>query len=122
MSEVKNEVEADIPFGAIENGRAFMDRVEHHYDFTCEAGPLRSCYEWQEARLCFEQVALWATYAALSQPVPERPAAEEVEAIRAEIKQFRRDAGNLATALSLGGSIEKVTEVLRIIESGGPTQ
>jgi hypothetical protein len=47
---------------------------------------------------------------------------DEAEAIQAreEIKQLRRDAGNLATALSLGGSIEKVIDVLRIIESGGP--
>jgi hypothetical protein len=81
MSEVKNQVEADIPFGAIENGRAFMDRVENHYDFTCEAGPLVSCYEWQEARRCFEHLALWASNAALSHPAPDVPGAEEVESI-----------------------------------------
>lgn len=34
------------------------------------------------------------------------------------IKQLQRDAGNLATLLELGGSIAKVTEVLRLIESG----
>lgn len=44
----------------------------------------------------------------------------ELVAMGREMQALRRDAGNLATALSLGGSIEKVTEVLRIIEAGGP--
>jgi hypothetical protein len=96
-------MEADIPFGAIENGRAFMDRVEHHYDFTCEAGPLRSCYEWQEARLCFEQVALWATHAAVT-PAPLAQSTEEVEAIRARHEAVKSRLADDAYYSSPNGS------------------
>ncbi len=81
MTDTINQ-DAEFPLGAIENGRAFMDRVEHQYDFTCEAGPLASCYEWQEARRCFEYLASWANQVALSHPASDVPGAEEVEAIR----------------------------------------
>ena len=53
----------EFPLGAIENGRAFMDRVEHNYDFQSEGGPLGMCSDWLDARNCFEHLALWATAA-----------------------------------------------------------
>ncbi len=49
----------EIPHGAIENGRAFLQRLTDHYDFTCEAGPLSNCSDYHEAVRCFEHIAQW---------------------------------------------------------------
>lgn len=40
------------PNGALHNADAFAERLESIYDFECEAGPLRNCYEWTELRRC----------------------------------------------------------------------
>ena len=45
--------QSDFPTGAIENGRAFIDRLETHYSFECEAGPLKNCTDWYELIRCF---------------------------------------------------------------------
>lgn len=50
----------DFPLGAIENGRAFAERLEGDYSFQCEAGQLTDCVDWQEFRRCFEYLAEWA--------------------------------------------------------------
>lgn len=36
--------------GSIPGARlaALVKRLETHYDFQCEGGPLRNCVEWQE--------------------------------------------------------------------------
>lgn len=47
----------EVPIGAIENGREFLRRLVDHYDFQCEAGNLRWCYEYQELVRCFEHMA-----------------------------------------------------------------
>jgi hypothetical protein len=48
-------VERQLPNGAIENGRAFMERVEQLYNFTDEHGhQLANCSDWQEFVKCFE--------------------------------------------------------------------
>lgn len=54
---IGNDVE--YPSGAIYNGQAFIDRLEQVYDFNCEAGPLRNCYEWMELRRCFDYLAAY---------------------------------------------------------------
>ncbi|MFC4727480.1 hypothetical protein [Coralloluteibacterium thermophilus] len=49
----------DVPLGAIENGRAFADRLEV-YPFESVGGDLRQCCDWHEFRRCFEHLAQWA--------------------------------------------------------------
>lgn len=51
----------EIPHGAIENGRAFLQRLADHYNFTCEAGSLSNCTDYHEAVRCFEFIAQWAS-------------------------------------------------------------
>ena len=55
--------------GAIVNGRVYADRLEHHYKFECEAGPLHLCNDWVEFRRCFDWLAEHATPPA-AQPAP----------------------------------------------------
>jgi len=49
----------EIPVGAIENGRAFAERLEM-YGFECEGGNMLNCSDWQEFRQCFNHLAEWA--------------------------------------------------------------
>lgn len=49
----------DFLMGAIENGRAFADRLELT-GLECPAGDLRMCSDWQEFRRCFDWLARWA--------------------------------------------------------------
>lgn len=51
----------EIPLGAIENGRAFADRLEA-YPFECQGGNLNMCSDWQEFRQCFEHLSEWAMH------------------------------------------------------------
>ena len=51
----------EIPNGAIENGRAFLQRLVDHYDFTCEAGSLANCTDYHEAVRCFEHITQWVS-------------------------------------------------------------
>lgn len=53
--------ESEVPLGAIENGRAFADRLET-YPFECEGGNLSMCTDWQELRRCFDHLSEWAMH------------------------------------------------------------
>lgn len=53
---------SDEPLGAIENGRAFADRLENHYQFECDGGKLNMCSDWQEFRRCFEYLSEWVMH------------------------------------------------------------
>lgn len=70
-------LKADVPLGAIENGRAFADRLEA-YPFECEGGNLNMCSDWQELRRCFEHLSEWAMHSQ-----PETPA---TDAFLAEVR------------------------------------
>lgn len=50
----------EFPSGAIFNGRAHIDRLEHNYRFDCEAGPLEMCHDWLGLKACFECLAATA--------------------------------------------------------------
>lgn len=52
---------SEVPLGAIENGRAFADRLEA-YPFECQGGNLSMCSDWQELIRCFEHLAEWAMH------------------------------------------------------------
>lgn len=47
----------EYPAGAIANGRTHIDRLESHYRFDCEAGPLSNCGDWHGLKRCFEHLA-----------------------------------------------------------------
>lgn len=76
-------LKADVPLGAIENGRAFADRLEA-YPFECEGGNLNMCSDWQELRRCFEHLSEWAMHSQ-----PETPA---TDAFLAEVRAQGVDA------------------------------
>lgn len=70
---------SDFPMGAIENGRAFADRLEQT-GLECPAGDLRMCSDWHEFRRCFEWLAAWALGA--------HPAPEEAARLRARVAKL----------------------------------
>lgn len=59
---------SEVPLGAIENGRAFADRLEA-YSFECQGGNLSMCSDWQELIRCFEHLAEWAMHGQDETPV-----------------------------------------------------
>ena len=68
-------LKSDIPLGAIENGRAFADRLEN-YQFECEGGNLNMCSDWQEFRRCFEYLSEWAMHSQTEHPATDAFLAE----------------------------------------------
>ena len=83
----------DIPLGAIENGRAFAERLEAT-GLDCEAGDLKMCSDWQEFRQCFEFLAEWAISlsARLAQPVVAK-APEELPRNGVTVREHEYNAG-----------------------------
>ena len=49
----------ESPCGAIENGRAFIDRLES-YPFESQGGDLKTCSDWQSLVQCFDYLAEFA--------------------------------------------------------------
>ncbi|EFF2874430.1 hNH endonuclease [Escherichia coli] len=75
-------LKSDAPLGAIENGRAFADRLEN-YQFECEGGNLNMCSDWQEFRRCFEYLSEWVMHSQTEHPATDAFLAEiERKAIR----------------------------------------
>ncbi|EGC6344054.1 ead/Ea22-like family protein [Escherichia coli] len=68
-------LKSDAPLGAIENGRAFADRLEN-YQFECEDGNLNMCSDWQEFRRCFEYLSEWAMHSQTEHPATDAFLAE----------------------------------------------
>ncbi len=68
-------LKSDIPLGAIENGRAFADRLEN-YQFECEGGNLNMCSDWQEFRRCFEYLSEWVMHSQTEHPATDAFLAE----------------------------------------------
>lgn len=64
-------LKSEVPLGAIENGRAFADRLEA-YPFECQAGNLNMCSDWQELRRCFEHLSEWAMHGQSETPATDR--------------------------------------------------
>lgn len=83
-------LKSEVPMGAIENGRAFADRLEA-YPFECQGGNLNMCSDWQELRRCFEHLSEWAMHGQ-----PETPATDAFLAeVRAQgVEQLASLAGN----------------------------
>lgn len=68
-------MKVEVPMGAIENGRAFAERLEA-YPFECQGGNLNMCSDWQEFRRCFEHLSEWATHGQLETPSTDAILAE----------------------------------------------
>lgn len=77
-------LKSDAPLGAIENGRAFADRLEN-YQFECEGGNLNMCSDWQEFRRCFEYLSEWVMHSQTEHPA--------TDAFLAEVKTEARKEG-----------------------------
>lgn len=65
----------EVPLGAIENGRAFADRLEA-YPFECQGGDLNMCSDWQELRRCFDHLSEWAMHSQQETPATDAFMAE----------------------------------------------
>ncbi|HAY0620863.1 TPA: hypothetical protein JS351_002703 [Escherichia coli] len=63
-------LKSDVPLGAIENGKAFADRLEN-YQFECEGGNLNMCSDWQELRRCLEYLSEWAMHSQTEHPATD---------------------------------------------------
>ncbi|EEX5806370.1 hypothetical protein DY302_002771 [Escherichia coli] len=63
-------LKSEAPLGAIENGRAFADRLEN-YQFECEGGNLNMCSDWQEFRRCFEYLSEWVMHSQTEHPATD---------------------------------------------------
>ncbi|HHZ5477339.1 TPA: DUF4752 domain-containing protein [Escherichia coli] len=110
-------LKSDIPLGAIENGRAFADRLEN-YQFECEGGNLNMCSDWQEFRRCFEYLSEWAMHSQTEHPATDAFLAE----VRAEARNegINYTASRLAAAFNNGfinKSLREVFDVTRMILS-----
>lgn len=68
-------LKSDVPLGAIENGRAFAERLEA-YPFECQGGNLNMCSDWQELRRCFEHLSEWAMHGQAETPATDAFLAE----------------------------------------------
>ncbi|WP_218070562.1 hypothetical protein [Escherichia coli] len=68
-------LKSEAPLGAIENGRAFADRLEN-YQFECEGGNLNMCSDWQEFRRCFEYLSEWVMHSQTEHPATDAFLAE----------------------------------------------
>jgi len=81
----------DIPNGAIYNGREHFRRLEDHYDFQCEGGPLSKCSDFDGAKRCFEALAEHVTASADSER--EKKVEALVEAAKKIDEQYDPDMG-----------------------------
>ncbi|HHH6630521.1 TPA: hypothetical protein ACP2SW_000466 [Escherichia coli] len=68
-------LKSEAPLGAIENGRAFAERLEA-YPFECQGGNLNMCSDWQELRRCFEYLSEWAMHSQAETPATDAFLAE----------------------------------------------
>lgn len=63
----------EFPQGALINGQVLLQQLVDHYDFECEAGPLRNCCAWQDLERCFSALEEYAAaIRARSTPTKEK--------------------------------------------------
>ncbi|WP_320703926.1 hypothetical protein [Enterobacter asburiae] len=105
-------LKAEVPMGAIVNGRAFADRLEA-YPFECQGGNLNMCSDWQELLRCFEHLSEWAM-----RGQPETPATDSFLAeVRAQARNegINYAASRLAAAFNHGFVDKPLAEVLDVV-------
>lgn len=109
-------LKSEVPLGAIENGRAFADRLEA-YPFECQAGNLNMCSDWQELRRCFEHLSEWAMHGQSETPATDRIVAEAeargVEKFAAKLRIPGDDQFFDAVAEGVAGAADAFAKQLR---------
>ncbi|EPE0496620.1 TPA: hypothetical protein KHV26_003510 [Escherichia coli] len=110
-------LKSEAPLGAIENGRAFADRLEN-YQFECEGGNLNMCSDWQEFRRCFEYLSEWAMHSQTEHPATDAFLAE-IE--RKAIRKFINSIEHILRDKLSPYDTEEMLETMRIFleEQGG---
>ncbi|ENE3330443.1 hypothetical protein ABNB29_000099 [Escherichia coli] len=110
-------LKSEAPLGAIENGRAFADRLEN-YQFECEGGNLNMCSDWQEFRRCFEYLSEWAMHSQTEHPATDAFLAE-IE--RKAIRKFINSIEHILRDKLSPYDTEEMLEAMRIFleEQGG---
>ncbi|MCQ1606422.1 hypothetical protein NOE11_07345 [Escherichia coli] len=101
-------LKSDAPLGAIENGRAFADRLEN-YQFECEGGNLNMCSDWQEFRRCFEYLSEWAMHSQTEHPATDAFMAE----VRAQGVEMFGQYHNFSEKLFIQKEAQKFAAQLR---------
>ncbi|ELS9774106.1 hypothetical protein Q5510_16200 [Escherichia coli] len=106
-------LKSDAPLGAIENGRAFADRLEN-YQFECEGGNLNMCSDWQEFRRCFEYLSEWVMHSQTEHPATDAFLSE----VRAQgVEMYADNLDNGADDAERGG-FDYAVKFLRSEASG----
>lgn len=109
-------LKSEVPLGAIENGRAFADRLEA-YPFECQAGNLNMCSDWQELRRCFEHLSEWAMHGQSETSATDRIVAEAeargIEKFAAKLQIPGDDQFFDAVAEGVAGAADAFAKQLR---------
>ncbi|HAV8145569.1 TPA: hypothetical protein JLU44_000497 [Escherichia coli] len=101
-------LKSETPLGAIENGRAFADRLEN-YQFECKGGNLNMCSDWQEFRRCFEYLSEWAMHSQTEHPATDAFMAE----VRAQGVEMFGQYHNFSEKLFIQKEAQKFAAQLR---------
>ncbi|MEV8922730.1 hypothetical protein AB0045_17635 [Klebsiella pneumoniae] len=92
-------LKSEVPLGAIENGRAFAERLEA-YLFECQGGNLNMCSDWQELRRCFEHLSEWAMHGQSDTPATDRIVAEaEARGVEKAIAHLEKKFSNIGVQI-----------------------
>lgn len=121
---VGEPVAVEVPQGAIINGAAFADRLEHDYQFECPAGPLANCTDYVEFRRCFDFLAQWASSLP---PLYAAPTAQAVDLgqFREAIAEWRSNWANYGRTMTSAGrdtskarrNVDEADRLLALIDS-----
>lgn len=101
-------MKVDVPMGAIENGRAFAERLEA-YPFECQGGDLNMCSDWQELRRCFDHISEWAMHSQQETPATDAYLAE----VRAQGVEMFGQYHNFSQKLLIQKEAKKFAAQLR---------
>ncbi|EIY2722168.1 hypothetical protein MMK92_000230 [Escherichia coli] len=107
-------LKSEASLGAIENGRAFADRLEN-YQFECEGGNLNMCSDWQEFRRCFEYLSEWAMHSQTEHPATDAFLAE----VRAQGVEMAMEHMQSSGSLTFGDCYISLNEFAAELRKGG---
>ena len=100
----------EIPCGAIENGRAFIDRLEA-YPFESQGGDLKMCSDWQSLVQCFDYLAEFARGNDIQTPATDAFTAE----LRAKgVGEFAADMWKRGNELVAEGAQKSLVVQVRL--------
>ncbi|ELW9330573.1 hypothetical protein SIO49_003605 [Citrobacter freundii] len=106
-------LKSEAPLGAIENGRAFAERLEA-YPFECQSGNLNMCSDWQELRRCFEYLSEWAMHSQAETPATDAFLAE----VRAQGVEMAMEHMQSSGSLTFGDCYISLNEFAAQLRKG----